>query len=164
MVFSLLMISLLIILQCCGFCDAQEHVETNCNEQGNCNEVTDCIGTYHELDLYVRGNSTLKEKLNRGFFMTGKIPSEFVRITYNYEVSYDANCSSRQSKFFWSDNFLYLIGPRPLLYFTLFAVEVPEGSITIDLPCLCRDAYTNLLSRLTYMVGNNVTHVQVFVI
>ena len=62
------------------------------------------------------------------------------------------NCTNYQSIYIWSDNFVCLLGPRPLLWFTIYAVIVPENSLTIELPCLSHDTYNTLLSRLTYMV------------
>ena len=50
---------------------------------------------------------------------------------------------------------LSMLGPKPLLWLTLFAVHVRESSITIQLPlCLCSEAYDELLSRLTYLVSS----------
>ena len=62
-------------------------------------------------------------------------------------------CMDDQKKFIWSSSALYLLGPKPLFWLTLFAVDVRESSITINLPCLCSDVYEDLLSRLTYLVG-----------
>ena len=45
-----------------------------------------------------------------------------------------------QKKFIWGDSALYLLGPEPLFWLTLFAVNVHDSSITIHLPCLCNDA------------------------
>ena len=149
-----------------GLCKA-EYVRngTHSFTLGNYTKVLHCIETYTELDLYVRQNSILKDKLMNAFFVTGEIPSEYVTITYNFEASNsipsdttnltkqnDVNCSSHQSKYIWSDNFLYLLGPRVLFWFTLTVVEVREGRVSIDLPCLCCGAFNDLLSRLTYMV------------
>ena len=50
-----------------------------------------------------------------------------------------------QKKFIWSNSALYLLGPEPLLSLTLFAVNARQSSITIHLPCLCNDAYDDLL-------------------
>ena len=95
------------------------------------------------------------ENLKDAFFVTGKPPSRFVRLQYNFQVSNGSvsNCSNSQGTFIWSENFLDLLGPRPIVLFTLFAVVVPDKSITINLPCLCHNVSDSLLSRLTYMVG-----------
>ena len=165
MAFNLSLVITLLTLHCCGFCNA-EFIRngTHLCALGNCIKVATCIQSYHELDLYVRGNSNIMEKFTNAFFVTGEIPSEFVTITYNFQVSNSIlndtsnstgdsfNCSSLQNKYIWSDSFLYTLGPEVLFWFTLTVVEVREGSATIDLPCLCRDVYSSLLSRLTYMV------------
>ena len=99
----------------------------------------------------------------KAFFKTGQIPSDYVILTYNFKVSKnipnstrksEINCFSQQRKYIWSDNFLYVLGPPVLFWFTLTVVEVRGGSATIDLPCLCHDVYGEYLSRLTYMVYN----------
>ena len=156
-------------LQC--FCNGQEirlndsgnDLDCNIIDNGNCTEVTGCIGTYYELESYVQNNREVIEKLKGAFFETGKPPSKFVKLTYNFQVSNGThnsteqngtmNCTSHQRKYIWSEQFLYLLGPRSLLWSTLFAVRVSENNITITLPCLCYDTYDSLLSRLTYMVG-----------
>ena len=135
-------------------------------------KATSCIGNFHELDSYVRQNTTLKNKLMKAFFETGQIPSNYVTLTYNFEVSKNIphstrknaiKCSSQQSKYIWSDNFLYVLGPQVLFWFTLTVVEVREGSATIDLPCLCYDVYNEYLSRLTYMVYNIYLIIYIYV-
>ena len=167
MAFSLSLGIILLTLHCCGFCIA-EFVRNGTHRcfLGNCIKVANCIGNYHELDLYVRGNSNLREKLTSAFFVTAeKDPSDFVNIIFDFQISNTmlngtsnstrnnaVNCSSHQSRYIWSDNFLYILGPEVLFWFTLTVVEVREASVTIDLPCLCHDVYSSLLSRLTYMV------------
>ena len=148
-----------------SFCSGQEVrlSDTENNMDRNMLENTSCIGTYRELESYVQNNKEVIEMLKSAFFETGKPPSKFVKLTYNFQVSnstYNSteqngtmNCSNHQNKYIWSEQFLYLLGPRSLFWFTLFVVNVPENSITIGLPCLCHDVYDSLLSRLTYMVG-----------
>ena len=136
--------------------------ELNGNDNGlnvsNCSaEVVSCIGTYYDLESYVKGSTDLIEKLRSAFFVTGKPPSKFIRFTYSFQINTIGEdgvmrCTSKDDQYIWSDQFLYLLGPRPLFCFTLFAVNVPEHSATIELPCLCDNAYNDLLSRLTYMV------------
>ena len=65
----------------------------------------------------------------------------------------EINCTDQQAVYIWSESPLYLFGPKPLFWFTLFAINVPETSVTIELPCLCVDEYYELLSRLTYLVS-----------
>ena len=166
----LLFVIALFSLQC--ICNAQDFAGsggTDCNETGNCTKVVNCIKNYHDLDLYVRSNTKVIESLTNVFFVTGKIPSKFVRLTYNFQVSYVTDnstdeendvvsCHNQQSKYIWSEHYLYLLGPRALLWSTLFAVVVAENETTIELPCLCHDVYGNLLSRLTYMVRTSYAY------
>ena len=148
------------------FCYAQEFVGNgmDCDETGNCSEVSTCIKNYHELDLYVRGNNEIKGNLTNAFFPTGEFPSKFVRLYYRFQVSNDTGagqvdqennttgCCNHESMYIWSDHFLYLLGPTALFASTLFAVDITKNETTIELPCLCYDVYGSLLSRLTYMV------------
>ena len=149
-------------------CNAQDFVSgMDCDETKNCTEEG-CIRTYHELDLYIKGNKELMENLTSVFFVTGKTPSQFVKLTYNFQVlnednnstgdneSNVMNCSNHQTTYIWSEKFIYLLGPKPLITFTLFAVIVSENEVTIYLPCLCYDVYNNLLSRLTYLVRMHI--------
>ena len=125
------------------------------------------------MEEHILNNKDLMDNLIEVYFKTGKTHAEFVIITYKFKVllpptnstnntiSYAGNdsdheftCVDSQKKFIWSSSALYLLGPKPLFWFTLFAVNVHESSITIDLPCLCSDAYDNLLSRLTYLVSH----------
>ena len=144
------------------FCYAQEFVGsgTDCDETGNCSEVSTCIKNYHELDLYVRGNNEIKGNLANAFFATGKFPSKFVWLYYWFQVSSDTGavlvgennttgCTNHESIYIWSDHFLYLLGPRALFTSTLTAVVVAEKETLTELPCLCYDVYDSLLSRLT---------------
>ena len=145
----------LFYLQC--FCRGQEFAAINGTDRdGNSTEVAaSCIETYDDLESYVKSNRKVIAQLKGAFFVTGRRPSKFVNLTYNFQVTTkDAeSCSNSTSNYIWSDQFLYLLGPRPLLWFTLFAVIVREHSATIDLTelCLCNDVYGSLLSRLTYV-------------
>ena len=139
------------------FCNSQEFnssiIETD-------EEDTSCIGKYIDLEKYVLNNENLLEKLAETFFTTGKAASNFVKVTYNFQTSNGkqsendniTNCSSQQNTYIWSEAALYLLGPRALYWCTLFAVDLHEVDVTIELPCLCSEAYNSLLSRLTYLV------------
>ena len=141
---------------------------------------SNCIRRYRDLQSYVLNNDDLMDDLSELFFETGKTPTEFVRITYRFTILLPTGnstnstnndtryynddeddddddgkfvCINDQKKFIWSSSALYLLGPKPLFWLTLFAVHVRESSITIDLPCLCSDVHDDLLSRLTYLVS-----------
>ena len=136
----------------CGNCSAQEYdYDNGCVETDDSTEVTKCIGQYVDLEMYVINNKILMEKLAETFFTTGKATSKFVKITDNI-----TNCSNQQSKYVWSEAALYLLGLRPIFWFTLFAVSIHETDVTIELPCLCNDVYNSLLSRLTYLVHTTI--------
>lgn len=149
----------LCLILLCGTCSAQDY-DNGCIETDDNSEVTKCIGQYVDLELYVKNNKILMEKLAETFFTTGKAASKFVKITYNFQTGSNiqsiqdniTNCSNQQGKYVWSEAALYLLGPRPIFWFTLFAVSIHETDVTIELPCLCNDVYNSLLSRLTYLV------------
>lgn len=160
--FPMNLISLLVLyfLYLHHVCNAQELVEsdTDCDACGNCTNVASCIRTYRELESYVKGNKALVEAFKYTYFVTGEIPTVFVKIIYDFQVSDTSDdnvmsCFNHQTTYIWSQKLLYLLGPRPLFWYTHFAVHIPENKfIIINLPCLCRDVYGHLLSRLTYMV------------
>ena len=150
----------LIIISCAyGFGNAQGF-NNSCNEtEGGCTKFINCIGHYVDLETYIINNKTLVEKLSETFFtsrtaafFTGRGSSQFVKITYNYHTSNVTNCYAQQSKYIWSEAVLFIFGPRPLYWLTLFAINIDEVDVTIELPCLCSDVYDDLLSRLTYLV------------
>ena len=152
-------ISCLILYMLCGFCSAQETDNAGNRTEGS-NKNIGCIGHYVDLETYVTNNKILMEELAETFFTTGRAASKFVRITYNYQISSNkesvqgniTNCFKYQSKYIWSEAALYLLGPKAMFWFTLFAVSINEVDVTIELPCLCNDVYNKLLSRLTYLV------------
>ena len=165
-----------------SFTNAQDYYvesDDDGNETNSSGNSTDCIRKYRDLQSYVLNNEDLINELTELFFETGKAPTKFVRITYKFQILlpvgnytndtnvtlydddgaddyyYDDNeysCFNAQKIFIWSISALYLLGPAPLFWQTLFAAYIPESSITIHLPCLCNDAYDNLLPRLTYLV------------
>ena len=149
----MLWVTIFLILVCV-ICDAQEL--DNCTKE-NCNKNDECIRQYIDLEIYVLNNKALVEKLAQTFFNTGRAASKFVKITYNFQTSSSIqdniiNCSRQQSTYIWSEAALYLLGPKAMYWFTLFAVNIYETDATIELPCLCNDVYNTLLSRLTYLV------------
>jgi len=135
----------------------------DCHYNNNC---SDCISTYRDLESYFLNQRDQVDILTETFFSTGQGVAKFVRITYNSYISESnnftnnfteddiINCTMRQSLYIWSDSPLYLLGPEPLFWFTLFAVNIPEAKVAIDLPCLCKEDHDRLLSRFTYLVRN----------
>ena len=156
----------LVLILSCGLGNAQEF-DNNCNETEDCSQDIKCIDQYNDLEMYVMNNKELVEKLaetfftsRRGPFTTGRGTSDFVKITYKFQTRNSkqpgevnvTNCSAQQTKFIWAEAIFYLLGPKALYWFTLFATNLDEIEVTVELPCLCGDAYNDLLSRLTYLV------------
>ena len=140
----------------CGFCIAQE-IDSSCNEMEDCTNYTKCIGQFIDLEMYIWNNKYLLDKLTETFFTTEGAVSEFVKITYNFQINNGENdsttdCFIQQSTYIWSENELYLLGPRVVFWLTIFAVNIHEVDVIIELPCLCSDVYNNLLARLTSLV------------
>ena len=140
----------------------------SCDEAKNCNVVSPCIKQYSELEeLYIINNKTLLKIITEAFFVTGKSASVYVKLKYNFQSftqenntnetvleNEEFNCTSYQATYIWSESVLYLLGPRPLYFLTLFAVNITEASLTLELPCLCSDVQFDLLARLTYLVSS----------
>ena len=163
----------LVLITICYVSSAKEIIDNSCNGTEGCTVTTDltegisCIEHYNDIEMYVMNNKTLAEKLAKTFFtrqtaafITGRGASQFVKIMYNFQTSNGkqsvegniTNCSAQQSTYIWSEAVLYLVGPEALYWCTLFAVNIDEIDVTIELPCLCSDVYDDLLFRLTYLV------------
>ena len=126
-----------------------------------------CFKEYSQLDLYILKNKTLMRDFTETFFRTGKSPSRFVKITYHFQScemsrvdqsnkimdNGTINCAYQETTYVWSESMLYLFGPKPLLWLTLFAVITPEVDAVIELPRLCRNEEFYLMDRLTYLVS-----------
>ena len=142
-----------------NFCNAQE-IDNSCNEMVYCTNDSKCIGQYIDLEMYILNNKTLLDKLTETFYTAEGVISEFVKISYNFQVNNGkksendstTNCFIQQSTYIWSENDLYLLGPEVVFCLTIFAVRIHEADVTIDLPCLCIDVYNSLLDRLTSLV------------
>ena len=151
-----------------------------CGENGNesnHSEINNCIKKYRDLESYILSNKDLMDNLTQNFFENRKISSEFVRITYKFQIllpidnsNNDTNiiygngddkyaCIDRDRDFIWSSSALYLLGPEPLFWQTLLSINIHISKITIHLPCLCNDNYDYLLSRLTYLVSVKCTYI-----
>ena len=158
----------------------------NSEEGTNSSTLTskNCFCLYGDLQLYVVNDKLLMSNLTEAFFNTGTAETKFLKITYEFELQKVLNATNNSSnnvsatnnssnnvsatnsslhndgageiEYIWSQSSLYLLGPKALFWFTLSAVNIPESSVTIHLPCLCYSNYRNLLSRLTYMVSYNI--------
>ena len=155
-------LTLLFILHV-DFCNAQE-IDDSCNDSANetecCTNDTKCIGQYIDLEMYILNNKTLLDKLTETFYTAEGVVSDFVKITYNFQTNNGrksekdstTNCSIQQITYIWSENDLYLLGPEVVFWLTIFAVNIHEADVTVDLPCLYSDVYHSLLDRLTSLV------------
>ena len=131
---------------------------SDCNNTENC-EFTRCIGNYGEFQSYILSSQNVIEKLEETFYETGESSAEFIKITYDLQVSNSSDergenvyCINQKELFIWSTSPIYFLGPKPLLYQSLLAVNVQENRVTIQLLCLCSNVTGKLLSRLTYLV------------
>ena len=154
------LITFLLALLLLGFTNALYDGANNLSD-------TRCISKYRDLETYVINDTDLMDSLTETFFKTGTSSTEFVKIFYKFKVlifntTYTTNdtrsyngeyiCADDQRTFIWSNSALYLLGPGALFWMTLFAVHVPENTVTVQLLCLCNADHENLLSRLTYLV------------
>ena len=141
----------------------------NCANNMDCNEeAASCISDYESLESYVQNSKAIINNLTEAFYSTGHLPARFVRITYIFQIPLHFNdsdendtysittendtCSSIERLYYWSTSPTYLLGPKPLSYLTLFAINVQEENVIIHLPCLQATDQKTLLSRLTYLV------------
>ena len=156
----LLTVSVLLCLVCFST-EATIGDGTDCDETRNCSGFTPayCIKYYKELELYATSSTVIIEQLKSVFFFTGDYSSKYVKLIYNFQVSVGVTnstgvtiCVNQTSTYIWSESALYLLG-QTLVWSTFFALDISGYRITIDLPCLCHDEYSELLSRLTYMVS-----------
>ena len=146
---------LTLTLHCCCNCNATVAPE------GDRDESTRCIGKFSELNSYILNNEELLNNLTEAFYPAGEVPSTFVTIDYYYSEINDNRSNSatdRYVKYFWSEKVLYLMFfcPRAIKWLTLFAIQVSESSVTVELPCLCSSMSNRLLSRLTYQVWSTI--------
>ena len=95
-----------------------------------------------DLESYILSNRELLGNLTEAFFRSDEGFSEFIKITYKLQIidtAYDMNDTeyenlSYQRMYVWSESAFYLLGPKPLLWLTLLAINIPETSVAIQLP------------------------------
>ena len=123
-------------------------------------ECYDCVNQYEMLESYILGNDALLSTLSKVFYKTDDDPAEFVKINYHYQILNDSKdisdyCFDMKRIYFWSTSPSYLLGPEPMFWLSLFAINPSVSSVSIQLPCLQKDTVRDLLSRLTYLVSYN---------
>lgn len=160
--FNMIKVAILLVIASSAVAQLGE-VDT-CRIPGNCTEDEDecfdynnCIDHYEVLESYIMQNDDALVNLTKGFFKTGKDPAEFVKITYHYQVPNDTDennntCFAQRSVYFWSTSPSFLLGPNPMYWLSLFAINPIQSSVTLQLPCL-QGNFEDLLSRLTYLVS-----------
>ena len=161
------LIAFLLLVSCQKLCIARE-VSDDGSYRGLEKQICcQCFKQYNDLDQYILNNKEVVRNLTEAFFKTGRNPSRFVKITYHFQSCEQMSknqlndivdneiisCTSLETTYVWSESILYLFGPKPLLWLTLFTVITPEASVTIELPCLCRNEEFYLTDRLTYLVS-----------
>ena len=157
---SMAMLFLFAVVTLPLLCKAREMATNNdiqCNGAENCS----CFAQYTDLEKHIEKNETLLDYLRESFYKGGK-DTEFARLYYEF-TTYD--CTSNESydrieknyyssQYIWSSSFIYLFGPDPLFYSSIYVIFFPvDTNITIHLPCICEDKYEDLLSTLTSMVS-----------
>ena len=146
---------------------AQEVVDYDNSDDDGTEDMSEgklCIEEYDDLESYILSNKRLLGKLRKTFFKSNYGTSKFVRITYSFRAYYTISNSSRskncsyypnikkcsyhhdQTTYIWSESALYLLGPKRLFWLTLFAINIPEADVTIELPGLCKEVINDLLS------------------
>jgi len=132
---------------------------TDCYEVEDCYDLDNrCVSQYGILESYILGNNDILSTLTEAFYQSDDDPAQFVKITYQYQVL-DTNdtdnntCNNHTIQYFWSTSPIFLLGPGPMFWLSLFAIYPPETKVNIQLPCLQQDSKRKLLSRLTYFVS-----------
>ena len=129
----------------------------NCTvDEDDCFDYSNCISQYEVLESYLLHNDDALANLTKGFYKTGTDPAEFVKIIYHYQIAndtdeYNSTCFAQRSVYFWATSPSFLLGPQPMLWLSLFAINPVQSSVTLELPCL-QGHFEELLSRLTYLV------------
>jgi len=117
-----------------------------------------CISKYETLEAFLRADDEQIAALARNFYRTGEDPTEYIKITYLFQIPSgdpsDSNntCVAIDRSYIWSTSPVFLLGPKALLFLSLFTISVNEESVTVRLPCLQETAQREFLTRLTYLV------------
>ncbi|XP_065885191.1 uncharacterized protein [Dysidea avara] len=132
---------------------------TTSNATLNCRyfeEARSCISNYEDLEASLRGDDEQIATLARSFYRTGKDPTKYIIITYEFQIpssdSSNSSCVSIERSYIWSTSPVFLLGPRALSWLSLFSISVHEGSVTLRLPCIQETSQRDLLARLTYLI------------
>ena len=132
----------------------------NCSDSEDSSEqkCSDCVNQYEMLESYILGNDIILSTLAEAFYPSDHDPAEFVKITYHYQIRNDSNdnsnfCCNKKRLYFWATSPSYLLGPKPMNWLSLFAINPSQSSVSVQLPCLQEDSVRDLLSRFTYLVS-----------
>ena len=141
-----------------GVNDCQFIANCSKSDENNEKECYNCVSQYDILETYILGNNAILSNLANAFYRSDEDPAEFMKITYQYQILNDSSnntdyCFDKKRVYFWSTSPSYLLGPGPLFFLSLFAVNPSQSSVSIQLPCLHQDSLKHLLSRLTFLVS-----------
>ena len=125
-----------------------------------------CIRDFYDVEETILNGSLgpLLSSLSSAFYPTSEMHTEYLVIRYLYAL----NCSDGGSlnysntyalEYVWASSSVYLaVEPNALEDLTCGIVDVTQGSLSINLQCLC-PSYPNdvtaILSRLTAYVSHN---------
>ena len=126
-----------------------------------------CISDYSDAERMIL-NGTLSgvlANISTGFFPTADKEAEYLAIRYSYAL----NCTdgglnhSLESDYVWASSSVYLVvEPNALKDFTCGIVDVTQGSLSINLQCLCPtypNNVTSILRRLTAYVSHGYINI-----
>jgi len=122
-------------------------------------EAESCISDYETLETFLRADDEQIATLARNFYRTGEDPTEYIEITYLFQIpssgpdGSDDTCVFIERKYIWSTSPVFLLGPKALFWLSLFTIGVNEESVVLRLPCIQKTAQRDLLTRLTYLVS-----------
>jgi len=132
---------------------------SDCNNTENV-EFTHCIGNYGELQSYILSSQNVLEKhsmkLVKVLLNLSKLLMTCKYLTQLMKGVRMFTALTKKELFVWSTSPIYFLGPKPLRYQSLLAVNVQQNRVTVQLPCLCSNVTGKLLSRLTYIFGKEI--------
>ena len=121
-----------------------------------------CIRDFYEAEEKILNEPQLLSNISNAFFPTTENKAEHLEIRYTYAI----NCSDggelnhsqyQEMDYIWVSSSVYLVvEPNALNDLTIGIVDVTQGSLYINLQCMCPsypNDVTDVLSRLTAYVS-----------
>jgi len=121
-----------------------------------------CIRDFYDAEeAILNGSLGLISNFSDAFYPTSKEHTEYLVIRYFYGLNCSDGASNHNdttiTNYIWTSSSVYLVvEPNALEDFTCGLVDVSQGSLSINLQCLCPshpNDVTPLLSRLTAYVS-----------